>query len=359
MMNRKKIFVYVFSLLLSFWIFSNINTYASSTTTSTSQKAIQNQDVLDNFLKKVSDLRKSLNDDTKYWNALISLEAQIKTLEKKYSHNSTIWEMTSYLSSGLSKLRKELDVANFLCELNGNCNTTQTGTTTTTQTSTSSNNTTTSNSSINSCKYTYSLQDFNDKNCSVGWWSIRSSSATNLSDYALIKEWSKGKWFYCQYIHNTFSRKYILQSDNGSCNVGADQTNAAAQNAAQNDLQKAQAEQAEKEKEAALIKQQQEEAAKQKEIADRLTFASYSKEAKAGEQVTLYWKAGESYNGCYLTDKINAGIFTSSFGVTVWTDARYTYTMPENNTTIILKCKRWTSFNENFSEKEVQINIKK
>ncbi|MGE4444026.1 MAG: cell envelope integrity protein TolA [Candidatus Altimarinota bacterium] len=359
MMNRKKIFVYIFSLLLSLGIFSNINTYASSTTTSTSQKAIQNQDVLDNFLKKVSDLRKSLNDDTKYGNALISLEAQIKTLEKKYSHNSTIGEMTSYLSSGLSKLRKELDVANFLCELNGNCNTTQTGTTTTTQTSTSSNNTTTSNSSINSCKYTYSLQDFNDKNCSVGGGSIRSSSATNLSDYALIKEGSKGKGFYCQYIHDTFSRKYILQSDNGSCNVGADQTNAAAQNAAQNDLQKAQAEQAEKEKEAALIKQQQEEAAKQKEIADRLTFASYSKEAKAGEQVTLYWKAGESYNGCYLTDKINAGIFTSSFGVTVGTDARYTYTMPENNTTIILKCKRGTSFNENFSEKEVQINIKK
>lgn len=376
MMKRKKIFVYLFSLLLPLFIYWNLNLEASNfqTTTSTNQNVVSNQNVLDAFLVKAANLRKTLNDDTKYENALISLNSQIKVLSQKYSHNSTIWEMITYLNTGISNLQKDLssskDVTNFLCELNGNCNSSQTGTTvkeTITNTTTNTTNTTTTPSnSVNSCKYTYTLQDFDSKNCGSSGWSIRSSSATNLSDYALIKEWSKTTWFYCQYIHDTFSRKYVLQSDNGSCNLTATDITKANQNSAQNDNQKAQAEQQEKEKQEALLKQKEEEAAKQKEIADRLTFASYSKEAKAGEQVTVYWKAGESYNSCYLMDKIDSEIITNSVGIiattvgrVVTTDWQYNYTMPNNNTTLTLKCKRGTSFSENFSEKQVQITIKK
>ncbi len=99
---------------------------ATQTVAATSNENVPNKEKLDVFLAKVASMRKELNDDTKYKTILSQVKWQLQTLWTKYSSNTIISQMLTYLHSWVDKIQTDLantsDVDDFLCELLGNCN---------------------------------------------------------------------------------------------------------------------------------------------------------------------------------------------------------------------------------------------
>ncbi len=76
----------------------------------------------------------------------------------------------------------------------------------------------TASKNLNSCLYSYTYQGFDSNDCS---WNGRTvvwpRESTKKRTYALISQWSKDKWYYCNLIWDS-SRKYVIVKDNWNCN---------------------------------------------------------------------------------------------------------------------------------------------
>lgn len=110
----------VFSSIMFFswiqqWWASNLNNTLS----------VEYTKILDEFLWKVSDMRKQFNDDVRYKKTLDQMLSKLKVLWDKYKNNVLIFSMIEYLVDGIndlhSKVSKNNDLESFFCELKWNC----------------------------------------------------------------------------------------------------------------------------------------------------------------------------------------------------------------------------------------------
>ena len=124
----KKICVWVIVSLVTLWSYSDI--YANSNISSYQWK-------LDQFLLKVVDLWKTINNDKKFEIILTDLESKLASFSSKYSKNVTILEMIQYLQTWIKEIKNSLsnenEINDFLCNLMENCDNNSSSSTTPTQ----------------------------------------------------------------------------------------------------------------------------------------------------------------------------------------------------------------------------------
>ena len=125
-MYKNKIKTLFLLSFLIFSLFSYLNVNSNYSFLPNNNLNVSNKKNLDIFLNKVYESRKNFNSINSYLNFLDSVSLKIDTLNTKFSWNSKIIEMLSYLKSWILNIRvivsNENDIDNFLCDILWTCN---------------------------------------------------------------------------------------------------------------------------------------------------------------------------------------------------------------------------------------------